>query len=82
MANRDTDISTNISSVTDGTAPFALHYEPMTLEEEALNGGWTRVSSPQGTPPPITVVGTRGDPDFDSDQTLQTGVSGRITDRD
>lgn len=82
MASRDTDISTDMTTTTSGTAPVAMHFEPMTLEEEAISGGWTRVSSPQGTPPPITVVGTRGDPDFDSDQTLQTGVAGRIIDKD
>lgn len=69
MASRDEDISTNITSRVP-TAP--VDFSAMTLEEEALNGGWTRITHPIGEAmaAPLMVAGTRGDPDLDSDQTL------------
>lgn len=56
MASRDTDISTNI---THREPVPGMDFSFMTLQEEADNHGWTRITSPVGgTPRPAPVVGT------------------------
>lgn len=79
MASRDEDISTNTTA--PGSWP-GMNFSPMTLEEEALAGGWTRITRPVGgnDPLPAPVVGTRGDPDLDSDQVLWPGTGSTVTD--
>ena len=47
-----------------------VNFAFMTLEEEALGHGWTRITKPVGgEPAPAPMVGMRGEPDFDNDQT-------------
>lgn len=76
MTSRDADISTNISGRESNAG---MDMSPMTLEEEALASGWTRTTRPEGgEPAPAWVVGTRGDPDMDSDQRVAGG--GMVTD--
>lgn len=76
MAGRDDDF--------DGRGPYvpAQNFAPMTLEEEALAGGWTRGTMPVGGDPgKAMVAGTRGDPDLDSDQSYGAGATSKISDK-
>lgn len=57
-------------------------YGSMTLEEEALNGGWTRITQPVGGQPiQAPTAGMRGDLDADNDQRLVFPM-GLPTDKD
>lgn len=58
---------------------------PTTLEEEVAQGGWTKVTTGDGTPPYGNVtIGMRGDPDGDDDMTSDGNGSyrGNLVDND
>lgn len=58
---------------------------PTTLEEEVAQGGWTKRTTGEGTPPYVNVtLGMRGDPDGDNDLTSDLKGSYRdgLTDND
>lgn len=57
MALRDSEISTNVTK-REPTDP--MYFTAMSLQEEADNEGWTRITKPAGEPLDAMTAGTRG----------------------
>lgn len=62
-----------------GRGPYmGANFAFMTLEEEARNGGWTRITRPvgPGVLDDAPMVGMRGESDFDNDKTYTNTIDG------